>query len=128
MTWRTIALVAVGGAIGSMLRYVVSMTLNQRLAAGFPWATLAINVSGSFAIGVVAGLALVRASWVTPDVRLFLATGILGGFTTFSAFSLELVGLVGDRAFSLALGYALASLVFGFLAAFGGLLIARSTI
>jgi len=124
MTWRAIALVAVGGGLGSVARYLVSVTLMQRL--GLPWATLFINVLGSLVIGFVAELALLRVSWVGPDLRLFITVGICGGFTTFSTFSFELVGLVGQRAYPLAFTYAAGSVVLGFLAAFGGLLLARS--
>ena len=125
MTWRAIAAVAAGGALGSVLRYVVSIAVTQRVGPGFPWGTLLINVAGSFAIGVVAELAISRVSWVGPQVRLFAAVGVLGGFTTFSTFSMELVGLVGERAFLPACAYAAASLVFGFSAAFFGLLATR---
>jgi CrcB protein len=125
LTWRAIALVAAGGAFGSVLRYVISHTFSQRVGPPY-WATFLINIAGSFAIGVVAELALTRASWVSPDLRVFLAVGVLGGFTTFSTYSLEIVGLVGQRAFGPALAYALGSLVFGFAAAFCGLILART--
>jgi len=122
------ALVAAGGALGSVLRYVVSVMVNQRIAPGFPWATLFINLAGSFAIGVIVELALTRATSIGPELRLFAAVGILGGFTTFSTFSLELVGLVGERAFVPALAYALGSVVLGFVLAFTGMLVTRSLI
>jgi CrcB protein len=103
--------VALGGAIGASARYGVSLLALAWLGAGFPWATLAVNVLGSFAIGVLAGQGMLG------NARLFWVTGVLGGFTTFSAFSLEAVGL-WERAPMLAIAYVAASLVLGF-AAFG---------
>ena len=83
-------LVAAGGALGSVLRYLVSMQAAVHLGAGFPWGTLAVNILGSGAIGLLGGIG------VGGDLRLLLVTGLLGGFTTFSAFSLE-TGLLWER-------------------------------
>ena len=105
-----ILLVAGGGAVGSVLRYALSVLAVQSLGAGFPWGTLAVNVIGSALIGVCGGLG------VSGEWRLLLVTGMLGGFTTFSAFSLE-TGLLWQRAWWLAAAYVAASLVLG-LAAF----------
>jgi CrcB protein len=124
VTWRAIVLVAVGGGLGSVARFVVGLLVMQRL--GPPWGTFFINVAGSLAIGFVAELAILRTAWVGPELRVFLAIGVLGGFTTFSTFSLELVGLVGQRALAPALAYAVGSVVLGLLAAFGGLYLART--
>lgn len=96
-------LVAIGGALGSMARYWVGTALNT---TGFPWGTLAVNVLGSAAIGVLGGLNL-----GTPG-RLLLITGMLGGFTTFSAFSLE-TGLLYERAPWLAGVYVGSSIILG---------------
>jgi fluoride exporter len=128
VTWRIVAFVALGGAIGSVLRYVISFSMNLRLGAGFPWSTFLINILGSFFIGVVTEVALQRATWIGPELRLFLAVGVLGGFTTFSTFSLEIVGLIGARAPISAAVYAVASVVLGFAAAFGGLLLTRALV
>ena len=76
-------LVGLGGATGSMLRYLVSIAASAALGSAFPWGTLAVNAAGSMAIGVLASLGL------QDPARLLLVTGLLGGFTTFSAFSLE---------------------------------------
>jgi CrcB protein len=102
----SILLVAAGGALGSVLRYAVSVLMAASLGAGFPWGTLAVNVLGSTAIGALAGLG-VEGGW-----RLLLVTGLLGGFTTFSAFSLE-AALLWERAWWLALVYVLASVALG---------------
>jgi len=102
-------LVAAGGALGSMLRYGVSLLSVAWLGAGFPWGTLAVNVLGSAAIGLCAGLG------VQGEMRLLLVTGLLGGFTTFSAFSLETMGLA-ERSAPLAALYVAASIGLGLLA------------
>jgi fluoride exporter len=81
-------LVFLGGGIGAALRHGVNRASLAWLGPGFPWGTLAVNVLGSFAMGLLAGLFLAR-SGIGEEARLFLATGILGGFTTFSAFSLD---------------------------------------
>lgn len=107
----SLALVALGGATGSVLRYLVSVLAVPLLGASFPWATLAVNVLGSALIGVCGGAGL-QGGW-----RLLLVTGGLGGFTTFSAFSLE-TGLLWQRAPWQAVAYVAASLALG-LAAFG---------
>src|SRR6185437_16817588 len=87
--------VAVGGALGSMARFWLTGAMVSLTGPRFPWGTLLINVVGSFVIGLVAGLTLVpeRVAW-HPDVRIFLMTGVCGGFTTFSAFSLQTLELV----------------------------------
>ncbi len=103
-------LVALGGATGSVARYLVSLWAIEHLGVAFPWGTLAVNVVGSACIGLAGGFGL------GGELRLLLVTGLLGGFTTFSAFSLE-TGLLWERDWRLAAAYVLASLAFG-LAAF----------
>jgi CrcB protein len=112
------ALVALGGALGSVLRHALSVLLAQALGTGFPWGTLAVNVIGSAAIGVAAGLG------VSGGARLLLVTGMLGGFTTFSAFSLE-TGELFERHPGLAALYVAASVGLGLLAFAAGLMVAR---
>ncbi|MBR0654212.1 CrcB family protein [Plastoroseomonas arctica] len=110
MTLTGVLCVALGGALGSVARYLLTLASIAQFGVAFPWGTLAINVLGSALIGVVAGLGI-GGEW-----RLFLVTGVLGGFTTFSAFSLE-TGLLWERSPALAAAYVAASLVFA-LAAF----------
>ncbi len=119
-----IAAVAAGGALGSSLRYVVSRWFIERTGSAFPWGTFVINVSGSFAIGIVLQLALAR-SGMNPYVRLFLATGILGGYTTFSTYAYEIVALGGAAQFLPAAGYAIGSVVAGIGAAYIGMSVVR---
>ena len=99
-------LVAAGGAAGSVARYLLSMVAVAHLGAGFPWGTLAVNILGSAAIGVAAGLGL------QGETRLLVVTGFLGGFTTFSAFSLE-TGVLLERSPALGVAYVAASVLLG---------------
>lgn len=122
--WRAVAAVAIGAAFGGVLRYVVGQLFLQRFGPGFPYGTLFINVSGSFCIGVVAQLALTRAFGMTPLVRLFFATGILGGYTTFSAFELDAITLLESGAMP-ALIYVFGSVVLGFGGAALGIVLTR---
>lgn len=83
-------LVALGGALGSIARFAVSGLVVSRFGDAFPLGTLAVNITGSFVIGFVASLPLAEKSWIaSPSGRLFFMTGICGGYTTFSAFSLQ---------------------------------------
>lgn len=117
MGWRELLLVAVGGGAGSALRYLVTNAV-QRAASlpGWPLGTLAVNVSGSLLIGFIAGLALTRHV-PGEGLRLLLVTGLLGGYTTFSAFSLENLLLIRDGAVLVALANALAQVTLGLAAA-----------
>lgn len=104
---------------------MIATAATNRFGPGFPIGTFAINLSGSFVIGAVAELALTRAFGVTAEVRTFLAVGVLGGYTTFSSFALESLNLLRDGAPLTALGYSLASLVLGVIAAYAGTVVAR---
>lgn len=98
--------VALGGAGGALLRYGLSALIGMHHL--FPWATLAINIAGSFAIGLIWG-AYGAADWFQQWGRLFLVVGLLGGFTTFSAFSLETLNLLQASRYVLAVSYVVAS-------------------
>ena len=126
LNWLALAAIFVGGGIGSVLRYAVTLVVTQRFGPGFPWATFAINITGSLIIGAVFELSQTRALGVTPLVRIFLMTGVLGGYTTFSTFSLDMVTLAGERATMLALFYGAGSVIIGFIAAFAGIVAARA--
>ena len=125
MEWRVLGAVLLGSALGGLCRFVVGQLFLQRFGPGFPYGTLFINVSGSFLIGIVAELAATRAFGMGPLARVFLATGFLGGFTTFSAFSLDVLTLAEDGAMLLAAVYGLGSVALGFLAAYFGQVLAR---
>ena len=124
---RALLAIALGGGLGSVVRYALAVLITARAGPGFPWATLLINVTGSLAIGIVAELAQTRVIGMPNLVRLFFMVGVLGGYTTFSSFSLELAQLAGADRFPLgALAYALASVTLGFLAANLGIAAVRS--
>ncbi len=120
-----LVLVAVGGAIGASLRHLVNLASFRLVGPNFPWGTMAINVVGCLAMGIFIEL-LARRFNASNELRLFVATGILGGFTTFSAFSLDFAVLWERGAMVSALGYALASVIGSLLALFLGLWLARS--
>src|SRR5262245_39389560 len=80
--------IAAGGALGSTLRYLLSAQITRLVGPGFPWGILIVNLLGCFTMGVIAELGALRWN-MTPEMRSFLTTGILGGFTTFSAFALD---------------------------------------
>ena len=120
--------VALGGGIGAWLRYIVgrawTLAIGPVAASAFPWATLSVNLIGSFAMGLLAGW-LARFGTYGEGWRLLLGVGVLGGFTTFSAFSLELAGMAQRGALGMAAGYALVSLVGGVAGLFAGLTMMR---
>jgi CrcB protein len=122
---HAVLLVGAGGAIGAMGRYGVGVATGRVLPLSFPYGTLLVNVAGSLLMGVLVGL-LAR---FTPDwqneARLFLAVGVLGGFTTFSSFSLDTIVLVERGALLQAAFYVAASVILSILALYCGLLITR---
>ncbi|GAA2057195.1 fluoride efflux transporter CrcB [Williamsia deligens] len=96
-----VALVFLAGALGSVTRFVVDSEVKARLAPRFPWATVGINISGSFVLGVLAGAVLFHAA--SPDWQTVLGTGFCGGYTTFSTASVETVRLAQARRHAAAL-------------------------
>jgi CrcB protein len=120
-----VLLVAVGGAIGAALRHLTNLASLRLLGPSFPWATMAINIAGSLVMGMFIEM-LARRFGASNELRLFVATGILGGFTTFSAFSLDFAVLWGRGAALPALAYALVSVIGALLAVFLGMWLARS--
>jgi CrcB protein len=109
----------VAGAVGAPARYLLDDAISSRTQGVFPWGTLAINVSGSFLLGLLTGLALFHGLPATP--RLILGTGFCGAYTTFSTFTYETVRLAEEGAVNEAVRNALASLVLGAAAAAAGL-------
>lgn len=125
LDWRTLVAVALGGSIGSVLRYAVGFAVAQRWGAGFPWGTLLINVTGSLVIGFVAEISQTTAFGITPLARVFMTVGVLGGYTTFSSFAYDSITLAREGAAPLSLGYVLGTVVLGICAAYAGMLAAR---
>lgn len=113
---KNLLLVGLGGGIGSMARYAASFLIRSK---SFPFATLCVNVIGSFIIGLVFAMSIKEAG-LSNNWKLFLATGICGGFTTFSAFSLENMGLMQSGKIGIAVTYIFLSIVLGIVATFLG--------
>lgn len=117
-------IVGVGGAIGSMVRYGIARLIPFSATAAFPWATFGVNMLGCFLIGVIFGFAD-RYEWMQGNLLLLLASGFCGGFTTFSTFALEGVGLF-DKQFSItAIAYILLSVALGLILCKAGLWLAQ---
>lgn len=122
---KNLVLVAAGGGLGASLRYLTGIAALRWFGPNFPWGTLVVNVVGSFLMGMVAEL-IIRRLGVGTDLRLFLMTGLLGGYTTFSAFSLDAVLLFERGALSAALGYVLLNVIGAIVALVLGLALARN--
>ncbi len=117
--------VALGGAIGSASRYVVNVWSGRMLGSEFPWHTLIVNIAGCFAMGALVALMGLKLN-VSNEIRAFLTTGILGGFTTFSAYSMDFALLVERKSYSAALAYGAGSMAFSLIAVFAGLYLVRT--
>jgi CrcB protein len=120
-----IMLVAIGGASGSVARYLTGIAMTRWLGTAFPWGTITVNIVGSFAIGLLAELVARKLS-APMEMRLLLVVGFLGGFTTFSSFSLDTLSLFEKGEGLAALAYVGASVILSLAAAFGGLALGRS--
>ncbi|SDA21952.1 fluoride efflux transporter CrcB [Sphingomonas sp. NFR15] len=118
-------LVFTGGAIGSVGRWQIGRWMTALFGPGFPYGTLAANVIGGFAMGIVVAT-LTRLTVPVDNLRLFLATGVLGGFTTFSTFSLDTVTMIQRGDLATALGYASVSVIGSMLALFAGFYLVRA--
>jgi CrcB protein len=119
-----VLLVAVGGGLGAAARYVAGLWIVARLGADFPWGTFFVNVTGSFLIGII--LVLVEGGELPPGARLFLAVGVLGGYTTFSSFSYETLQLLGgEGSLGPVLFNAFGQLLVGLLAVYSGVVCGR---
>jgi CrcB protein len=122
-------LVFLGGGIGAAGRHGVNIAAARLLGIGFPWGTLTVNVLGSFAMGLIAAWFAFRAGGgLSQHARLFLTTGILGGFTTFSAFSLDAALLWERGAIVAAASYVLVSVILSIGGLFAGLALVRSLV
>lgn len=118
-----LVVIAIGGILGSLARYGIVLAVGDPDPASWPWDTLAVNIVGALLIGIIATLTVVRAA---PDwVRPLVVTGVLGGFTTFSAFALETGTLLDAGRAVLAAAYVLVTMIAGLLAVRVGIWIAR---
>ena len=122
---KMILMVALGGAIGSSSRYLVGVAATRLFGIGFPWGTLIVNIVGSFLMGVLVAALALRYS-VSNEVRAFLAIGVLGGFTTFSSFTLDAVSLYEKKQYLATMSYMGGSVILSLLAMFLGLAVIRA--
>ncbi|MCJ8509613.1 fluoride efflux transporter CrcB [Rhizobium lemnae] len=120
-----IFLVAVGGAFGSVCRYLTGILMTRLMGSAFPWGTITVNIVGSFAIGLLTEL-VARRFDASLEIRLLLVVGILGGFTTFSSFSLDTVALIEKGAVSSAVIYVFSSVVISLVSTFAGFALGRA--
>ncbi|KAJ54799.1 protein CrcB [Actibacterium mucosum KCTC 23349] len=122
--WMTLAQVALGGAVGASARYLTGLAALRLLGPGFPWGTFVVNVVGSFVMGILAVVLVQSGGRFSP----LLMTGVLGGFTTFSAFSLDAVTLFERGQVGLALLYVGGSVLVSIVALAAGLFLARGVV
>ena len=119
-------LVVLGGGIGAGGRYLLGGWLHGQLGSGFPWGTFAVNAMGSLMIGLVFGLA--QAKSISPGTTLFLAVGVLGGFTTFSAFSYETMRLLANGSIGASFLNVAGQFAVGLLAVYAGFVAVRGLV
>jgi len=122
---QTLFLVAAGGATGAVARYLLGVQAMRALGGGWPYGTFAANLLGGFLMGVLAGVLALRGGADQEKWRVLLGVGVLGGFTTFSAYSLEVALMIERRAYGQAAVYSLGSVVLSVLALFAGLILMR---
>ena len=119
--------IAIGGAVGSVTRYLVGMAIQQRVGTTFPFGTLVINITGSFLLGF-----LLRTTFSTvtlsPEQRALLTTGFCGGYTTFSTFSFDTAGMIEDGSYARAATYLVLSVGVSLVATFAGFAVAQSAL
>ena len=121
---RNILLVGLGGSVGSVLRYFTQRWFSLNFPSHFPWGTLTVNIVGCFAIGLFWGMTF-RSYIDNEHWKLLLMTGLCGGFTTFSAFTLEGVGLLREQRIGYFFSYVIASVVIGLVATYAGMKLIR---
>jgi CrcB protein len=123
---KDLLVVFVGGGLGSVLRLGVSHWTAEKWGASFPWGTLCVNATGSAAIGLIAGLALAEGTFAIPPLaRQFLMIGVLGGYTTFSSFSLQTLQLAQEGQWAYAAANVAGSLALCFLSVWAGWMAAQ---
>lgn len=122
---QNLLLVAAGGGTGAVLRYLLGVQATRALGDAWPYGTFAANILGGLLMGVLAGWLALKAGADGEKWRILLGVGVLGGFTTFSAYSLETAAMLERRAWGAALGYSLGSVVLSVAALFAGLMLVR---
>ena len=124
MTAKIIMLIGVGGFIGSVARYLTTLYLMKAIPGIFPYGTFAVNILGCLVIGLAYGFSE-KFAWFSPDWRLFIATGICGGFTTFSAFAYENIKLLQQGEWMTFALYSVSSFTISLIAVAAGLLLTK---
>jgi len=124
---RTLILVGLGGLLGSVCRYLITLFFVKTISSPFPYGTFIVNIGGCFLIGLFYGLSK-QYDWFNPALTLLLVTGFCGGFTTFSAFAFENMNLLQTGNYLTFAIYSTASFVLGLFAAYGGLMLIKSTL
>ncbi len=120
---KIILAVGIGSSIGGIFRYLLSQLIQSKFPSAFPFGTLTVNIIGCLVIGIVFGIN--ERSLMPVEWRIFLITGLLGGFTTFSSFSNETIILIRYEQYWLAFGYVATSVIIGLLATFAGISLIR---
>ena len=121
---RSLIFIGLGSFAGGILRYLTQQYLQKHFPSSFPLGTLAVNIIGCFVIGVVYGLST-KGNIISPEVRIFLVTGLCGGYTTFSSFAYENISLLQDGEFFYVSLYILLSVFLGFAATWLGILLIK---
>jgi CrcB protein len=122
---NSLFLVMAGGAVGAGARYLTGRAMTQALGSGWPWGTLTVNLVGGLLMGLLVG-ALARNATASGETwRLLLGVGVLGGYTTFSSFALDVVGMIERGALAAAFAYTLLSVIGAVAALFAGLALVR---
>ncbi|TAM96922.1 MAG: fluoride efflux transporter CrcB [Chitinophagaceae bacterium] len=122
---KMILLVGAGGAVGSVARFLSQQMIARYYPSSFPWGTLIVNIVGCFIIGIVYAFGE-KGNLLSPEMRLLLATGFCGGFTTFSTFAYENISLMREGELLYTFLYIAASIIIGFLAAYIGIFVVKS--
>lgn len=125
MQFGILLAVALGGALGSLARYFIAGTVQSAAWPGFPWGIFVVNISGGLIMGIIVELGALKLT-LTPELRAFLTVGVLGGYTTFSTFSLDSALLIERGAWGSAAAYMAGSAILSVLALFAGLWLVRA--
>ena len=125
MQWGVVATVALGGALGSVNRYMVAGAVQPGWWPGFPFGIFVVNITGGLVMGLITAMAALKLN-LSAEMRAFLTTGILGGYTTFSTFSLDSAMLIERGAYAQATAYVVGSTTLSILALFAGLWLIRA--
>ncbi|MBW4638544.1 MAG: fluoride efflux transporter CrcB [Gloeocapsa sp. UFS-A4-WI-NPMV-4B04] len=122
---RNLIAISLGAIAGALSRYYLTLWFAQRFGTNFPYGTFFINITGCLAMGFFVTLALEQVMTISPEIRLLIATGFLGSYTTFSTYGLDTITLLGDRRFGLAVIYWVGSTLFGIISVHLGVGLAK---